>query len=100
MENIFFTDDNGTFSIKQPENYSYLYFPIAAEQGIKSAVTPNLGGDIKTDGMRYQPGSGGLLPVGGRKIYGCYLQSFNQRDRYPDSGRSAVRGRRGFPEKE
>ncbi len=49
MENIFFTDDNGTFSIKQPENYSYLYFPIAAEQGIKSAVTPNLGGDIKTD---------------------------------------------------
>ena len=23
MENIFFTDDNGTFSIKQPENYSY-----------------------------------------------------------------------------
>ena len=60
MENIFFTDDNGTFSIKQPENYSYLYFPIAAEQGIKSAVTPNLGGDIKTDQRIFQ------RPVAGR----------------------------------
>lgn len=47
METIHFLDDNGTFSIKQPENYSYLYFPVAGEKGIKSSVTPNLGGDIK-----------------------------------------------------
>ena len=47
METIHFLDDNGTFTIKQPENYSYLYFPIAGEKGIKSSLTPNLGGDIK-----------------------------------------------------
>lgn len=47
MEKIRFLDNNGTFSIKQPENYSYLYFPVAGEKGIKSSVTPNLSGDIK-----------------------------------------------------
>lgn len=49
METIRFTDNNGTFSIEQPENYSYLYFPIAGENGIKSSLSPNLGGDIKTN---------------------------------------------------
>jgi Cellobiose phosphorylase len=39
----------GTFSLENPENYSYLYFPIAGEQGLKSVVTPNLGGDSKLD---------------------------------------------------
>lgn len=47
METIQFLGEDGIFSIEQPENYSALYFPIAGEQGIKSAVTPNLGGDSK-----------------------------------------------------
>lgn len=42
-------DREGTFSIENPENYSYLYFPIAGEQGLKSVVTPSLGGDSKLD---------------------------------------------------
>ena len=45
MNTIQFLDQDGTFSIKQPENYSYLYFPVAGEKGIKSSLTPNLGGD-------------------------------------------------------
>lgn len=44
-----FLDEEGTFALENPENYSYLYFPVAGEKGIKSAVTPNLGGDIKWD---------------------------------------------------
>lgn len=47
METIHFLNQDGTFCIEQPENYSDLYFPIAGEGGIKSAVTPNLGGDSK-----------------------------------------------------
>ncbi len=47
METIQFLGEDGIFSIEQPENYSSLYFPIAGEKGIKSAVTPNLGGDSK-----------------------------------------------------
>lgn len=47
METIRFLDNDGTFQVKQPENYSYLYFPIAGEKGLKSAITPNLGGDSK-----------------------------------------------------
>lgn len=49
METIHFLDKDGTFSIEQPENYSGLYFPIAGEKGIKSSLSPNLGGDIKKD---------------------------------------------------
>lgn len=47
MEAIRFLDDDGTFQIERPENYSYLYFPIAGEKGLKSCVTPNFGGDSK-----------------------------------------------------
>ncbi|MDE7478669.1 MAG: cellobiose phosphorylase [Lachnospiraceae bacterium] len=47
MEEIRFLDNDGTFCIDLPENYSYLYFPIAGEKGLKSSVTPNLGGDSK-----------------------------------------------------
>lgn len=42
-----FLDDKGTFSVSEPENYSYLYFPVAGEKGLKSVVTQNLGGDSK-----------------------------------------------------
>ncbi len=49
METIRFLDNKGTFSIVRPENYSYLYFPIAGESGIKSSLSPNLGGDIKNN---------------------------------------------------
>lgn len=47
MKPIHFTDNNGSFCIKNPENTSYLYFPLASEAGLKSAVSPNLGGDSK-----------------------------------------------------
>lgn len=47
METIRFLDNDGVFEMEQPENYSYLYFPIAGEKGLKSCVTPNLGGDSK-----------------------------------------------------
>lgn len=47
MEGYHFLDDQGTFTLHMPENYSYQYFPIAGEKGIKSALTPHLGGDSK-----------------------------------------------------
>lgn len=49
MDKLYFTDSDGTFSVENPENYSELYFPIAGEAGLKSAVAPNLGGDSKLD---------------------------------------------------
>ena len=49
MGTVEFLNDNGVFGIKNPENYSYLYFPIAGEKGIKGSVTPNFGGDSKID---------------------------------------------------
>ncbi len=49
MKQIYFTDDQGSFCLRQPENVSCLYFPLASEAGLKSSVTPNLGGDAKID---------------------------------------------------
>ena len=49
MDKYYFLDDDGTFTIDNPENYNYLYFPIAGEDGIKSSLTPTLGGDSKLD---------------------------------------------------
>ncbi len=44
-----FTDDCGSFLLEQPQHNSYLYFPLASECGLKSAVTPSLNGDAKID---------------------------------------------------
>ena len=48
MANYEFLDNNGTFRLKDPELYSYLYFPIGSPSGMMGAVTPDLGGDLKT----------------------------------------------------
>lgn len=45
---IEFIDDKGSFRISGAENTSYLYFPVAGEKGLKSCVTPNLGGQNKS----------------------------------------------------
>ena len=47
LSKIEFTDEHASFSIKTPEDTSYLYFPLASAKGLKSAVTPSLGGDAK-----------------------------------------------------
>ena len=49
MNRYTFLDDTAAFSLDKPENYSYLYFPVAGEMGLKSALTPELGGDAKID---------------------------------------------------
>lgn len=49
MKKLSFLDDQGTFRLENPEEVSYLYFPLASETGLKSAVTPSLGGDCKLD---------------------------------------------------
>ncbi len=49
MGKIEFIDENGSFCLKNPQNYSYLYFPVAGEDGIRSSLTPLLGGDAKKD---------------------------------------------------
>ena len=48
MAGFEFIDNNGTFKIKDPDLYSYLYFPIGSASGMMGSVTPDLGGDLKT----------------------------------------------------
>lgn len=49
MEKIHFLNEDGVFSLDGAENTSGLYLPIAGNAGLKSAVTPNFGGDSKID---------------------------------------------------
>ena len=44
-----FTDEAGTFRLRNPHRHNSLYFPLVNEAGIFSAVTPTLHGDIKAD---------------------------------------------------
>ncbi len=47
MKHLQFIDKHGSFTMENPDHISYLYFPLASESGLKSTVTPNLGGDAK-----------------------------------------------------
>ena len=48
MKRIQFVDEYGSFRLEDPELISYLYFPLAGEQGVMSSVAPEFGGDSKT----------------------------------------------------
>ncbi len=47
-ESWVFTDEQGTFRLENPQDTSYLYFPLVNEAGMMSAVAPGLQGDAKT----------------------------------------------------
>lgn len=49
MTGYSYTDRFGSFHMQKPESSSYLYFPLAGESGLKSSITPLLGGDSKID---------------------------------------------------
>ncbi|MCD7883497.1 MAG: cellobiose phosphorylase [Lachnospiraceae bacterium] len=49
MSGYEYLDEKGTFRLQNPDQTGYLYFPIAGENGVKGAVTPNLCGDLKLD---------------------------------------------------
>lgn len=59
MDNIQFLDGGGAFLLNAPEGVGGLYFPLASEKGLKSAIAPNLGGDCKLDqeGFLLEPAS-------------------------------------------
>ncbi len=48
QQNWKFNGSNGEFSLDNPAQNSYLYFPLVNEAGMMSAITPSLHGDIKT----------------------------------------------------
>lgn len=64
MTGYTYQDDKGTFVLRQPEDTGYLYFPLASENGLKSAVTPLLGGDSKTDQNHFL-----LQPVSAEELH-------------------------------
>lgn len=47
MNQVTFHNHTGEFTMNSPEQTSYLYFPLASETGLKSSITPSLGGDAK-----------------------------------------------------
>ncbi len=64
MKQITFLDKNGTFKLEKAQEYSYLYFPIASGKGLKSSITPELGGDSKMDQNHFL-----LQPVSAEELH-------------------------------
>ena len=44
-----FTDKDGSFTLNNANGKTGLYFPLASEKGLKSAISPTLNGDLKID---------------------------------------------------
>lgn len=89
MYHLKFIDQHGSFQMKQPENTSYLYFPLASETGLKSSVTPKLGGDAKIDQETFL-----LEPVSSENLHNNrssrnFWLLKNDRDVYSAAGASA-----------
>jgi cellobiose phosphorylase len=59
-----FIDDKGTFALRDPQRQTYLYFPLANEEGLVAAVTPTLHGDVKAGQHRYL-----TLPVSAEDLH-------------------------------
>lgn len=100
MKHLKFIDKHGSFLIKQPENTSYLYFPLASETGLKSAITPNLGGDAKIDQETFL-----LEPVSSESLHNnrssrnFWFQK-NNTDVYSATGASAIQEALQFTEQQ
>ena len=65
MKAYTFMDEYGSFRMANPQRSSYLYFPLAGESGLKSCVTPLLGGDSKLDQNTFL-----LQPVSVEELHG------------------------------
>ncbi|MCM1189708.1 MAG: cellobiose phosphorylase [bacterium] len=65
MKAYSYTDQYGSFRMEHPDHSSYLYFPLAGESGLKSCVTPLLGGDSKLDQNSFL-----LQPVSVEELHG------------------------------
>ncbi|WP_099467010.1 GH36-type glycosyl hydrolase domain-containing protein [Konateibacter massiliensis] len=84
-----YKDKNGKFSLENPETYSYLYFPMANEAGMMSSITPDLGGDSKTDQNTFI-----LSPVSSENLHNDKSSrniwcKINQKDIWSAAGKSS-----------
>lgn len=78
MRQIVFTDTKGSFQLFHAQQYPGLYFPIAGECGLKSAMTPKLGGDAKLDQNHFllEPASmGNLNADNGIRNFWCVTEN-------------------------
>ncbi|MDR3594900.1 GH36-type glycosyl hydrolase domain-containing protein [Clostridium sp.] len=64
MANCEFVNNKGMFKLKNPENNSYMYFPLANEAGVMSSITPTLNGDCKMSQNTYL-----LAPVSSEELH-------------------------------
>ena len=49
MSGYTFTGKGGDFRMENPQHSSGLYIPVAGNTGLRSAVSPDFGGDAKLD---------------------------------------------------
>lgn len=90
MEKLHFIDKSGSFTVKMPENISGLYFPLASEAGLKSAITPNLGGDSKSDQVSFLLEPASIEDLHNHRSTRNFWCVVNGKDVYSAAGASAA----------
>lgn len=93
-----YRNSNGKFSLENPELTSYLYFPMANEAGLMSSITPDLGGDIKTNQNTFI-----LSPVSSENLHNDKSSrniwcKINKKDLWSVTGKSSKQQARLFEE--
>ena len=77
MEKIRYMDEQGSFRLENPEQTSGLYFPIANELGLKSAVTPSMTGDAKLDQNHFLLEPASIMDLQNKRTgrnFWCYVK--------------------------
>lgn len=91
-----FVDDQGTFELVDPQETSYLYFPLVNQAGMMSSVTPLFNGDAKTGQNTYL-----LLPVSVEDLHNSRAARnfwvMVNGEPWSATGNSAARAARRFP---
>lgn len=93
-----FTGENGEFELKHPDKSNYLYFPLANEAGMMSAITPRMHGDIKTDQNTFAMRPVSLEDLHNTKSARNFWVSTDQGEVWSATGNSAVQFSQKFTE--
>ena len=98
MGSLKYIDKKGTFTLDNPDLTSYMYFPLANEAGMMSAITPDLGGDIKLDQNTFllEPVSENLHNNKSSRNFWVYVEG---KGAWSVTGRSAMQQAQLFTDK-
>ncbi len=100
MKMYTFLDNKGSFRLEDAQKHTAMYFPLASDCGLKSAITPELAGDAKLDQNHflYEPVS--AINLHNNKSTRNFWVKIEGRGAWSATGSSAMQQAMKFTDKE